>query len=207
MVRPAPHHRLARRPADPAFLAPTAPTAAPAAPTAALAAPTAALSAGVGFLPVSGRAAGLGTVATGATVSVLAACAAVVQPRAGRALDEGRLSTRSGLTAGLLLTAAGLGCAMQPGLTGILTGAALTGAGVGLITPLGFAALAAATPAERLGQTMGAAELGRGLGAAGGPLPAAAVATATTLTHGFAALAVLTAAGPVIQGVRRRPGR
>ncbi|MET8771181.1 MFS transporter, partial [Streptomyces sp. NPDC004658] len=41
---------LARRLADPSFLAPTA----------ALAAATAALSAGVGFLPVSGRAAGLG---------------------------------------------------------------------------------------------------------------------------------------------------
>ncbi|MFD4511369.1 MFS transporter [Streptomyces sp. NPDC058457] len=185
---------LARRLADPLFLAPTA----------ALAAATAALSVGVGFLPVSGRAAGLGTVATGAAVSVLAACAAVVQPRAGRGLDEGRLTTRSGLGAGLLLTAAGLGCAMLPGLTGILTAAALIGAGTGLITPLGFAALAASAPAERLGQTMGAAELGRELGDAGGPLLVAAVATATTLTHGYAALAVLIAAGPVVGLVRRR---
>ncbi|MEW1773391.1 hypothetical protein [Streptomyces sp. NPDC086777] len=47
---------------------------------------------------------------------------------------------------------AGLACAMLPGLAGILTGA-----GTGLITPLGFAALAASTPTERLGQTMGAA--------------------------------------------------
>lgn len=185
---------LARRLADPVFLAPTA----------ALAAATAALSVGVGFLPVSGRVAGLGAVATGAAVSVLAACAAVVQPQAGRALDDGRLTTRSGLTAGLLLTAAGLGCAMLPGLTGILTSAALIGAGVGLITPLGFAALAASTPAERLGQTMGAAELGREFGDAGGPLLVAAVATATTLTHGYAALAVLLAVGPVIGLVRRR---
>ena len=51
-------------------------------------------------------------------------------------------TTRSGLGAGLLLTSAGLGCAMLPGLTGILTGAVLIGAGTGLITPLGFAALA-----------------------------------------------------------------
>ncbi|MEU3521128.1 MFS transporter [Streptomyces sp. NPDC006654] len=185
---------LARRLADPAFLAPTA----------ALAAATAALSVGVGFLPVSGRVAGLGTVATGAAVSVLAACAAVVQPRTGRALDDGRLRTRSGLTAGLLLTAAGLACAMLPGLTGILTGAVLIGIGTGLITPLGFAALAAATPAGRLGQTMGAAELGRELGDAGGPLLVAAVATATTLTHGYAALALLLAAGPLLGLVRRR---
>lgn len=75
---------LARRLTHPDFLRPTA----------ALAAATAALSVGVGFLPVSGRAAGLGTVATGVAVSVLAACAAIVQPRAGRALDGGRLTAR-----------------------------------------------------------------------------------------------------------------
>ncbi|OIK26300.1 MFS transporter [Streptomyces malaysiense] len=186
---------LARRLADPAFLAPTA----------ALAAATAALSVGVGFLPVSGRAAGLGTVTTGAAVSVLAACAAVVQPQAGRALDRGRLTTRTGITAGLLLTAAGMGFATLPGLTGILLGAALIGAGTGLITPLGFAALAVGTPAERLGQTMGAAELGRELGDAGGPLLVATVASLTTLTHGYAVLGVLLALGPLLSAVRRRP--
>ncbi|MGW0627749.1 MFS transporter [Streptomyces sp. NPDC002758] len=187
---------LARRLADPAFLAPTA----------ALAAATAALSVGVGFLPVSGRAAGLGTVATGAAVSVLAACAAIVQPKAGRALDAGRLTTRGGITAGLLLTCVGLACATLPGLTGVLTAATLTGAGTGLITPLGFAALAASTPQERLGQTMGAAELGRELGDAGGPLLVAGVATLATLTYGFAVLAVLLAVGPVVGLVRRRAG-
>ncbi|MGW3291827.1 MFS transporter [Streptomyces sp. NPDC001002] len=187
---------LARRLADPAFLAPTA----------ALAAATAALSVGVGFLPVSGRTAGMGTVATGAAVSLLAVCAAIVQPRAGRALDEGRLTTRSGLTAGLLLTAAGLGCAMLPGPAGVLAGAALIGIGTGLITPLGFAALAASAPAERLGQTMGAAELGRELGDAGGPLLVAAVASLTTLTHGYAVLAVVLLGGCALGLVRRRSG-
>ncbi|MFI9601628.1 MFS transporter [Streptomyces sp. NPDC052043] len=199
VVPPLPRNRqtvldLARRLADPAFLAPTA----------ALAAATAALSVGVGFLPVSGRAAGLGTVATGAAVSVLAAVAAVVQPKAGRALDDGRLTTRTGLVAGLLVTAAGLACAVLPGLAGVLLGAVLIGAGTGLITPLGFAALAASTPAERLGQTMGAAELGRELGDAGGPLLVAAVASIATLTHGFAALAVLVAAGAVAVQARGR---
>ena len=95
---------LARRLADPVFLTPTA----------ALAGATAALSVGVGFLPVSGAVAGLGTVATGAAVSVLAACAAVVQPRAGRALDAGRLTARTGIGAGLLITAAGLACRDAP---------------------------------------------------------------------------------------------
>ncbi|MFE3181807.1 MFS transporter [Streptomyces violascens] len=155
---------------------------------------TAALSVGVGFLPLSGMAAGLGPVATGAAVSVLAACAAIVQPRAGLALDTGRLTTRTGLGAGLLITAAGLACAMLPGLAGVLLAAALIGTGTGVITPLGFAALASDTPSERLGQTMGAAELGRELGDAGGPLLVGGIATAATLTSGYAALAIILAA-------------
>ena len=179
---------LARRLAHPAFLAPTG----------ALAAATAALSVGVGFLPVSGRAAGLDTVATGAAVSVLAACAAIVQPRAGQALDDGLITAGSGLAAGMALTAAGLAAATVPGLAGVLAAAVLIGAGTGLITPLGFAALAANTPAERLGGTMGAAELGRELGDAGGPLLVAAVASLATLAYGFAALAALLAAGAAL---------
>jgi hypothetical protein len=41
----------------------------------------------------------------------------------------------------------------------------------------------------------GAAELGRELGDAGGPLIVGAVATATTLTAGYGALAALVATG------------
>lgn len=184
---------LARRLADPVFLGPTA----------ALAAATAALAAGVGFLPVSGTAAGLGTIGTGAAVSALAAVAAFVQPSAGRALDAGRLSTRTGLTSGLALTAAGLGCAMLPGVAGLLAAAMLIGAGTGLITPLAFASLATNTPEERLGQTMGAAELGRELGDAAGPLVVGAVATLATLGHGFLALAVLTGIGAALSLARK----
>ncbi|MEU6947928.1 MFS transporter [Streptomyces sp. NPDC046316] len=204
VVPPLPKRRqtladLARRLADRSFLAPTA----------ALAAATAALSVGVGFLPVSGAVAGLGTVATGAAVSVLAACAAVVQPYAGRALDAGRLTTRTGLAVGLAGTAAGLLCATLPGLVGVLSAAVLIGAGTGLITPLGFTALATSTPEERMGQTMGSAELGRELGDAGGPLLVAAVATVSTLTYGFAALAVLLTVGPLLTlaSLRRRSDR
>jgi MFS family permease len=191
-VPPLPRQRqtvldLARRLGQGAFLRPTA----------ALAAATAALSVGVGFLPVAGAAAHLGPLATGAAVSLLAATAAIVQPRTGRALDDHRLTTRAGIGTGLAITAAGLAAAMLPGLLGVLTAALLIGAGTGLITPLGFAALAAASPPERLGQTMGAAELGRELGDAGGPLLVAAIAAATTLTGGFAALAALTAAATI----------
>ncbi|MGI5289096.1 MFS transporter [Nonomuraea polychroma] len=188
---------LARRLADRAFWQPTA----------ALAAATAALSVGVGFLPVSGAAAGLGPVATGAAVSVLAACAAAVQPAAGRALDAGRITTRAGLSAGLAISAAGLALAMVPGLAGVLASAVLIGAGTGLITPLGFAALAASTPHERLGQTMGTAELGRELGDAGGPLLVAAVATAATLAHGYAVLALLLVIAPAAMLAAMLAGR
>ncbi|MGW3462160.1 MFS transporter, partial [Streptomyces olivaceoviridis] len=96
---------------------------------------------------------------------------------------------------------------------GVLGGAVLIGVGTGLVTPLGFAALAARTPAERLGQTMGTAELGRELGDAGGPLLVAAVASSATLTYGFGALAALVGAGAVGASARcrrvravRRPG-
>jgi MFS family permease len=165
-------------------------------PTAALAGATAALSVGVGFLPVSGAAAGLGTVATGAAVSVLALAAALGQPRVGRALDAGRITTRGGISAGLLTAGAGLACATISGIVGILAAATLIGIGTGLITPLGFAALATSTPPERLGQTMGAAELGRELGDAGGPLLVAAVATIATLIWGYAALALILLISP-----------
>jgi len=79
----------------------------------------------------------------------------------------------------------------------VLLAAVLIGTGTGVITPLGFAALAASTPEARLGQTMGTAELGRGLGDAGGPCLLRGIATATALTYGYAALAILLAAGPV----------
>ncbi|MFE4499901.1 MFS transporter [Rhodococcus sp. NPDC056743] len=173
---------LARRLSDRQFLGPTA----------ALAASTAALSVGVGFLPVAGVDAGLGPIATGAAVSVLALCAAFAQPRTGRALDAGKITVQRGVACGLVVTAAGLALAMIPGLVGILTAAVAVGIGTGIITPLGFAALAASTPEERMGQTMGAAELGRELGDAGGPLIVAGVAAVATLTAGFGVLAVIT---------------
>lgn len=80
--------------------------------------------------------------------------------------------------------------------------AVLIGTGTGLITPLGFATLAAATPPDRIGQTMGAAELGRELGDAGGPLLVASVAAAATLSRGYATLAVLIARTPLMPAGR-----
>jgi MFS transporter, DHA1 family, tetracycline resistance protein len=152
---------LVRRLAQPSFLQPVL----------ALAGAAAALSAGVGFLPVRGAQAGLGPLATGAAASLLALAAALVQPRAGRAHDNGRLPGTTGMAAGLALAAAGFAAAVVlPGLPGLLLAGVGVGTGTGLATPLGFAALASATPASRLGQTIGAAEVGRELGDAGGPL-------------------------------------
>jgi MFS transporter, DHA1 family, tetracycline resistance protein len=176
-VAPSPRTRqtvadLARRLTSPGFMRPTL----------ALAAATGALSVGVGFLPVVGAERGLGPLMTGVIVSLLAAAAALIQPRAGRAYDNSRIGDRAGLATGLALAAGGCASVLIPGIVGLVTAAILIGVGVGLITPIGFAYLAATAPKERLGQTMGSAEVGRELGDAGGPLFVGALAAAFTLT-------------------------
>ncbi|HEY2057470.1 MAG TPA: MFS transporter [Amycolatopsis sp.] len=173
---------LARRLSHPAFLRPTA----------ALAGATAALAVGVGFLPILGATTGLAPVVTGAAVSLLAACGAVVQPWTGRARDAGRIRDGAGMATGLGLAAAGMAlAAFVPGVGGLLGAAVLIGVGTGIVSPLGFAHLAGTTPAERLGQTLGSAEVGRELGDAGGPLLVGAIATAATLGTGMLGLAAL----------------
>jgi MFS family permease len=93
-----------------------------------------------------------------------------------------------------------------PGLPGILPAALAIGAGTGLVTPLGFAALATATPPERLGRTMGSAEVGRELGDAGGPLLVGGIAVATTITGGLLALAaLLVCAATAVGAIRPAP--
>lgn len=185
---------LARRLGHPSFLRPTA----------TLATTTAALAVGVGFLPVAGAAAGLTPLVTGAAVSVLALSSALVQPWSGRRRDAGRLPDGPGMAIGLGAAAAGMVlAAFVPGAVGVLVAAVAIGAGVGLATPLGFAHLAASTPRERLGQTMGAAEVGRELGDAGGPLLVGAIAATVTLGAGFVGLAVLLAiAGAAVLGAK-----
>jgi MFS family permease len=180
---------LARRLVRPGFLAPTM----------VLAASTAALSAGVGFLPVLGATSGMNAIVSGAAVSVLSACAALAQPWAGRALDSKRLSYWVGTVAGLGLCATGfLTAATIPGLVGLLAGAITIGLGAGVVTPLGFAALTTSAPAERLGETMGAAEVGRELGDAGGPLLVGAIAAASTLSAGLLGAAVVLSVAALI---------
>ncbi|KAA0080449.1 MFS transporter [Mycolicibacterium sp. P9-64] len=168
-------------------------------PTVILAASTATLSIGVGFLPILAASAGANALASGAMVSVMSACAALSQPWAGRALDANRLSYRTGSIAGLTACVAGLVLAAQmAGPVGLIAGAIVIGLGAGVLTPLGFAALATSSPPERLGETMGSAEVGRELGDAGGPLLVGAIAVTATLSVGFVGAAVLMAVAAVI---------
>ena len=167
-------------------------------PTLVLAASTAALGAAVGFLPALATRHGLDAVAGTAAVSLLAAGSVLTQPRIGRMRDRNRISDNKGTTAGLLLIAAGVTLlAVAPGPLTVFIAAAAIGVGVGAATPLGFAHLADTTPPERMGRTMGSAELGRELGDAGGPLLVGGVATLTALPFGLGALALLIAAASI----------
>lgn len=177
-------------------------------PTLVLAATTGGLAVAVGFLPLLGRETGIGTVGSMALVTVLAVVSSVVQPLAGSLHDRGRLPVRSGAVGGLALLAAGILVAgLWPLLPTLVVAAVLIGAGVGLATPLAFSHLAATTPSERMGRTMGSAELGRELGDAGGPLVAGAVATATLPGVGLVVVAGLTAGAGILAalGFRRPP--
>lgn len=158
-----------------------------------LAAGTAALSAGVGFLPLLGVRHHLSPAATGALVSLMAATAAIIQPWAGRRHDAGRLPG-SAPSLALVCAAAGFALAVAfPGPGGLAAAALLVGAGVAVVTPIGFTRLAASAPADRLGRTMGAGEVGRELGDAGGPVLVGAVG-ALGLGAGLAALAAVLVA-------------
>ncbi len=177
-------------------------------PTLVLAASTAALGAAVGFLPALATRHGMDAVAGTAAVSLLALGSVLTQPRIGRLRDRNGISDNQGTTAGLLLIAAGVALlAVAPGTVTVFVAAAAIGVGVGAATPLGFAHLADTTPPERMGRTMGSAELGRELGDAGGPLLVGGVATVAALPFGLGALALLVAAAslPRLAPVRGRP--
>jgi DHA1 family tetracycline resistance protein-like MFS transporter len=170
-----------------------------------LAAGTGALSAGVGFLPLLGIRHHLDTVATGALVSLLAATTAVIQPGIGRRHDAGRLPVWAP-SAALVSAAAGFGLAVAfPGAAGIAAAALLIGAGVAVVTPVGFSLLAAGSPPEMLGRTMGAGEVGRELGDAGGPVLVGAFG-ALSLGAGLAAIATALVASAALAVPWRRDG-
>lgn len=166
-------------------------------PTMVLAASTGALGAAIGFLPALATRAGLDPIAGTGVVSVLAIASAITQPWIGKRRDLQRISDAGGMRAGLLSIAVGMGiAAIAPGSVIVFVSALLIGLGVGLATPLAFAHLADTTPQDRMGRTMGSAELGRELGDAGGPLIVGALSTLAGLPLGLGALALLiTSAG------------
>ncbi|MGB3696336.1 MAG: MFS transporter [Gordonia sp. (in: high G+C Gram-positive bacteria)] len=163
-------------------------------PTLILATSTGVLGVAVGFLPYLATQLHLPTLVGPAAVGVLALASILAQPRAGRALDAGRLSARTGCTVGLtVLTGAVALLAAAPHAITLFVAAAALGTAIGVVTPLAFSHLAASTPEERMGRTMGNAELGRELGDAGGPLLVGAVAAAATLPIGLGVLGAATA--------------
>lgn len=162
-------------------------------PTLALATSTAVLGASIGFLPALAAQDGAGLLASVAVASALALSSTLVQPWVGGFRDRGGLSDRAGTVLGLTVMAGGVLVASAPwGHVGLYISAVLIGAGIGIVTPYGFAALADSTPPERMGRVMGSAELGRELGDSAGPLLVGAVGTALTLPLGLLALAAAT---------------
>jgi MFS family permease len=185
-------------------------------PTLVLAASTGALGAAIGFLPAMASSEEAPLFASIALASVLALSSTLTQPWAGRLRDSGRVSDRAAMALGLAIVTAGtLVAALLPTLPGLYVAAGLLGIGIGLTTPFAFAHLADATPPERMGRTMGAAELGRELGDAGGPLLVGGVAVVATLPIGLTALALVVAAAgsatrmlpriPAVSAERTRP--
>ncbi|MGQ3381973.1 MFS transporter [Glutamicibacter sp. TV12E] len=188
---------LARQILEPGFLVPTM----------VLAASTGALGTAVGFLPLMGTNVGLNSVQSMGVVSLLAISSALIQPWVGKLKDQSRLSSLTGMVSGLVLIAAGLArAALWPAFLSLLACAVLSGAGIGITTPLGFAHLAASTRHDRMGRTMGSAELGRELGDAGGPLLVGAIAAAISLSAGLWTLAsAVLAVALLALGLLRAP--
>ncbi|GAA1462362.1 hypothetical protein GCM10009603_30560 [Nocardiopsis exhalans] len=159
-------------------------------PTLLLATTTAVLGVAVGFLPLLAVRMELHPLVGAAAVTLLALVSMAVQPAVGRLRDQGRAGIRSGGSGALGLAALALVVlALAPQAVTLFASAAVMGLMVGVVTPLAFAHLAESTPEERLGRTMGNAELGREIGDAGGPLVVGAIATATSLPVALTALA------------------
>jgi DHA1 family tetracycline resistance protein-like MFS transporter len=76
------------------------------------------------------------------------------------------------------------------------------GAGVAFATPLGFTLVAHSSPPDRLSRTTGAAEVGRELGDAGGPVLVGAFGL-LSFTAGFGALAAVLLVCAGLVGARR----
>ncbi|MGH1550345.1 MFS transporter [Leifsonia poae] len=199
-VRPRPRYTLAdliRQTTERGFLLPTL----------ALAATTGLLGVAVGYLPLLLTRTGVGPIASAASVAAIAVISAVAQPWTGRLRDRGRVTVRAGVSTALATGAVAAVLMLWEQPVALYASAVLIGAAVGVATPLAYAHLAATTPEERLGRTMGNAELGRELGDAGGPLLVGAIGTAVGVSAGLGALALLVGAAAVTTAVTFRAPR
>jgi MFS family permease len=176
-------------------------------PTLALATSTGVLGAAIGFLPALAVDRGATLFAGIAVASALAAASTLVQPWIGSLRDRLGEADGLGMATGLTVIAAGIAvAAFLPGIVLLYVAAVLIGAGIGVVGPFGFAALADSTPAERMGRTMGTAEVGRELGDSAGPLLVGSIATATSLPIGLAALGAATLISAALVAIdRARP--
>jgi MFS family permease len=93
---------------------------------------------------------------------------------------------------------------LVPSTVTLYAAAVMIGVGVGIVTPLGFAVLAAVTPADRMGRTMGSAELGREVGDAGGPILVGVIAGTASLSIALGGMAVIIAAAGAFGGALLR---
>jgi MFS family permease len=160
-----------------------------------LAVGSAAVGALTGMLPALGTELGLPLLVSTIAVGLLAVTSSIVQPLIGTRHDAGRITTRMACTGGVASVAVAFAVvAIFPSAVAMFVAAAIAGAGVALLTPVAFAFLATSTPPERLGRTMGSAELGRETGDAVGPLLVGSIGSAVSLPLGFGAFAVVAAA-------------
>lgn len=174
-------------------------------PVAALGLAAGALGVLVGFLPLVARTLDLNPIAGAGMVTIVAIASAAIQPAVGGWRDRGRITVRVGAATGSGLIALSLlGIALLPHLAILIIASALGGIGIGAVTALGFASLASTTPAERLGRTMGTAELGRELGDASGPILVGSIAAASGVAAGLGAMAGVAALVAVAIGVAAR---
>jgi MFS family permease len=173
-------------------------------PVAALAVASGALGVAVGFLPLAGSRLGLPALISVGAVTLMAISSAIAQPIVGRLRDAGTLRARPWMAAGLGIIAAGVAIEVFfPSVIVLYVVALLFGCGIGLTTTIGFSQLASTTPPERMGRTMGTAELGREIGDAGGPLVVGAVATGAGLAIGLGVFGAVATIVAVLVGVLR----
>ena len=119
----------------------------------------------------------VGLALVGLQLSVLPVAIGIAAPIAGRLLN--RVGDRPITAGGMILTAIGLlEIALRHGTTGLLTGLALAGLGLGAFTPANNATIMSASPPGHAGVISGLLNMTRGIGTALGVAIASALYTA-----------------------------